>query len=405
MAREIERLTAANVKKLIRDGTVGRHHDGGGLYLDVKDVGQAYWLFRYGRGGRQTQSFGATHAVDQAAARAKRKAAHALLAEGRDPKIEREQIRAAAKIEAAKLVTFTTAAEAYHANHKAAWSSKHAAEVRRLLSDYAEPVLAKLPARSVDTSLVMKVLEPIWRKKTVTASRVRQQIEAVLDFARSRGWREGDNPARWRGHLANLLPKPRKVRPVRHFAAMPYDDVPAFMTRLRKIDSVAARCVEFVVLTVARNSEARKATFDEVSGSNLWVIGAQRMKRRKEHRVPLSANARAIVERMRKTTKGKFIFPGRRKGALGDTALGELLADMKVNATLHGFRSTFRDWAGESGFARELAELALSHRVGDDTETAYARSDLLQRRAKLMDAWARYCAGERVVVPLERRHG
>jgi integrase len=226
----------------------------------------------------------------------------------------------------------------------------------------------------------------------------------VLDFARARGWREGDNPARWKGHLENLLPKPRKIAPVRHYKAMPYADVPAFMARLRRLDSVAARCLEFLILTASRNGEARKATFDEVAG-DVWTVPGERMKRGKPHRVPLSPAARAVVKRMRAGAKGKFIFPSR-SGALGDTALDDLLDDMKVGMTVHGFRSSFRDWAAETGFARELAELALSHRVGNDTEAAYFRSDLLEQRAALMVAWARHCAGEvGAGVPLVRRHG
>jgi integrase len=397
---ELRRLTEAEVRRAIA-GKPDKLCDGGGLWLHVTPDG-AYWFFRY---GKKVMSLGPTHARTLVEARARAKACRALVADGRDPKTEREAIRAAAKVEGARAVTVTQAIDRYFANHSGKWrSEKHAKEWRSTLATYADPVIGKLPVAAIDTTLILKVIEPIWQAKTITASRIRQRLETVLDFARVREWRSGDNPARWKGHLDHILPKPRELAPVRNYAAMPYAGLPAFMRRLRAIDSVAARCLEFLILTAARNKEARRARWSQIDG-DVWKCPPEEMKRGREHQVPLSEAALALIERMH----GKdptFVFPGR-GGPIGDTALGEVLIDMGVSdVTVHGFRSSFRDWVGEeTEFARELAEMALSHRVGDDTEEAYRRGEMLKRRRKVMESWARFCAGsERSnVVDLKKR--
>jgi integrase len=402
MARQLAKFSARQVQ---RKGH-GWHDDGGGLYLRVNRDGR-YWYFRWGAAGGKYISLGPTHTTTLERAREKARACRELVLDGRDPKTERAAIRATARLEAAKRITFAQAADRFFENHRAAWrSEKHAREWRTSLKTYADPVLGALSVAAIDTSLVLKALEPIWQTRTVTAGRVRQRIESVLDFAKARGLRDGDNPARWRGHLENLLPPPRKIAPVKHYAALPYADGPAFMAKLRAVDDVPARCLEFLILTATRTNEARGAVWDDISGDT-WTIPAARMKRGKAHRVPLSRAALAMVKRM--PADGGFIFPGR-NGAIGDTALGDLLAELRDGCTVHGFRSAFRDWAAEqTNFPREVAELALAHAVGSATERAYARGDLLEQRRKLMEAWARYCAGvapSAAVVPMrERRHG
>jgi integrase len=399
MARELERLTAAQVRR----AKPGWHHDGGGLYLRVNGDG-AYWFFRYGAGGKRYHAIGPAHTVKLADARSRAAAARMLLIDGRDPKIERAQIRAAAQVEAAKRVTVTEAIDAFHANHRPKWRSrKHAKEWRTTLATFVEPTLGRLPVGAIDTTLVLKCIEPVWQMKTITASRVRQRLESVLDFAKVRGWRDDDNPARWKGHLDHLLPKPREIAPVQHYTALPYADVPDFVAKLRKADGVVARCLEFLILTAARNAEARSARWSQIEG-DVWKCPPEIMKRNREHLVPLSAAAQAILKRMR-GKDATFVFPGR-DGAIGDTAFNDLMAELGVadEATVHGFRSSFRDWIGEeTEFARELAEMALSHKVGDDTETSYRRGAALMRRRKLMDAWARYCDGGTKVLKFNKQ--
>jgi integrase len=398
MARQTDLLTAARVRQLISAGTCGSHHDGGGLYLIVSGVDVASWLFKYGAQGRKSMSFGPARDVSLVAARAKRQAARALLADDRDPRLEREQIRAAAKVAAAQRATFGQACDAFHANHEASWRSpKHSREWKVSLQTHAADLIP-LPVSAIDTTLVLKVIEPIWKKKTQTASRVRQRIEAVLDFCRARGWREGDNPARWKGHLENILPKPRKIAPVKHYAALPFCDVPAFMARLRQIDSTAARALEFAILSASRSGEARRARLDQTTpDSKTWLCPPEIMKRKKPHRAALSAAAAAIVERQRTQISGPYLFPGRGKLPIGDTALNDLLAELAPGVTVHGFRTAFRQWAGDMGYPRELAEAALSHQIAEsNTEQAYLRdADLLDRRRPMMEAWASYVGGKK----------
>ena len=298
-------------------------------------------------------------------------------------------------------LTFKECAEQYIEANKPSWSNpKHAAQWSATLKTYAFPVIGDQPvskiSNSAGTDLVMKVLEPIWYEKTETASRVRGRIETILDWAKVRGYRDGENPARWRGHLDKLLPPKGKITPVKHHAAMPYADVPAFMQRLRAEQGTAARALEFAILTAARTSEVLGAKRSEIDRkARMWIVPPERMKARREHRVPLSDAALAIVY---KTPDGKFLFPGAKHGKpLSNMAMTMLLDRMGIRnqATAHGFRSAFRDWGSEAtDYPNELLEMAIAHTVGDKVEAAYRRGDLLQKRHRLMADWAAYCEGQ-----------
>jgi integrase len=405
MAREIEKWNDAEFEWV--KAKVGTHHDGGGLYLIVRENG-AFWKFRYGRGGKSVLALGPLHSVTLKVARKEAQQARTLLAQGKDPKAARNEIRAAAQLAEAKRVTFTEAVDRFHVAQRPKWrSEKHATEWRQTLRAYAEPKLGKLPVSAIDTPLVLRVLEPLWQEKPVTAGRVRQRIESVLDAAKVRGWRDGENPARWRGHLDQILPKVRAVAPVKHHKALPYADVPVFLWQLRQIKSVVADCLEFLVLTGVRSGEARGATWREITG-NVWTIPKERTKRFLELRVALSESALKVLARRREQSPDGLVFAGR-DGAIGITMLGELLEELRPGYTVHGFRSSFRDWVGEcTSFPTEWAEIAIGHKVGTTTERAYARGDLLQQRFQLMNAWSRYCdgeAGDVIMLNEQRRYG
>jgi integrase len=298
-------------------------------------------------------------------------------------------------------ITFRRCAEQYIESHKPSWSNpKHAAQWSATLETYAYPVLGNIAVDKISngdgTDLVMKVLQPIWHTRTETASRLRGRIESVLDWSKARGYREGENPARWRGHLDKLLPGKRKIAPVKHHPAMPYIDIPGFMKRLRKIEGNAARALEFTVLTAGRTSETLMAKRSEIDlKARMWTVPAGRMKKRKEHRVPLCDRAVAII----KATSGDYLFPGTRPGRpLSKDAMSELLKTMGISpndVTTHGFRSTFTDWAAETThYPKELRDLATAHKIGDQVEAAYRRGDMLAKRHALMRDWERYCNGE-----------
>lgn len=295
----------------------------------------------------------------------------------------------------AKAVTFEEAAERYIEAHKAGWkNAKHAAQWTTTLKTYAYPLIGESPVQAIDTGLVLKVLEPIWTTKTETANRLRGRIESVLDWARVRGYRERENPARWRGHLEQLLPAPSKVQRVQHHAALPYADLPKFMEALRAQDGVSASALEFAILTVARTGEVIGAKWSEIDlKERVWTIPAERMKAGKEHRVPFSARTLAILKSMKALGSGEYVFPGLNNKALSNMALLMLLRRMgREDITAHGFRSTFRDWAAErTNFPAEVAEMALAHAVGDKVEAAYRRGDLFAKRRELMTAWAKAC--------------
>jgi integrase len=395
MARILGRLSAVRVQGVRKPGYYG---DGGGLYLRVAPGGAKGWIFRYGgRGRRRDMGLGGYPSIGLAKARELAGDCRGMIAAGLDPIAARNEKRAAAAVEAAKAMTFDDCATAYITAHEAAWRNpKHRQQWKNTLSTYVSPVLGKLPVAAVDTGLVLKVLEPIWARKPETASRVRGRMEAVLDWAKVRGYRTGENPARWRGHLDHLLPAKSKVRKVEHHAALPYAQVGAFVASLHEQPGVSAHTLEFLILTATRTGETLGATWDEVDiGAKLWTIPAGRMKAGKEHRVPLSDAALAVLKEMREIRHSDYVFPGGRdRRPLSEMSLLMLLRRMKHgDITAHGFRSTFRDWAAErTTFPREVAEAALAHAIPDAVEAAYRRGDLVDKRRKLMDAWAAYCA-------------
>jgi integrase len=393
-ARTSSKLTARHAQNLKKPGY---HGDGSGLYLRVATGGSKSWLFRYTKAQRtRDMGLGSFPAVSLAAAREAAHRCRQKLALGVDPISARNADRLAASVTAAEQMTFKRCGEAYVAAHDASWSNpKHRAQWRATLARYVYPVLGSVPVRSIDTALVLKILEPIWVEKTETASRVRGRIETILNWARARGFRDGENPARWRGHLDQLLPAKTKIHRVTHHSALPYREIGVFMALLSQHSAVSARALEFLVLTAARTGEALGARWSEINlEDRVWIIPAERMKARRAHRVPLTAVAATIVQAMTEFRRDDFVFPGAKADRpLSQMALLMLLRRMGyAHVTTHGFRSTFRDWAAEcSAHSREVAEMALAHTVADRVEAAYLRSDLFERRRELMDAWASFC--------------
>jgi integrase len=347
-------------------------------------------------------------------ARARARELHFMVREGRDPLAERQAQKAADDADAAKAqasaMTFGEVANMYIGAHEASWrSAKHRQQWSNSLRNDVLPAIGALPVGSVDTAAVMKILEPLWRTKTETAARVRGRIESILDYAKARSWRSGENPARWRGHLDQLLPARAKAQRVEHLAALPWREMGEFMTRLRCCFSVPSLCLQFLILTAARSGEARGARWSEIDRDHaVWTVPANRIKSGREHRVPLSEPALAVVAEMAQlgTEPGAYVFPGLKGGsALSDISLLRALDAAGGNgATVHGFRSTFRDWAAEAtNHPRDICEAALAHALTSKVEAAYQRGDLLEKRRRLMADWAQFCgrpmiAGE--VVPL-----
>ena len=369
---------------------------------------------------------GSARIVGLGEARQKAQDARRLILAGEDPLLVKRRLRAAQRLRDAAAMTFNESAEAYIAAHSAGWKSdKHAAQWRATIDTYASPIVGSMPIQSVDTGLVMRVLEqpvparrkgdtnlPLWHARPETASRLRGRIESIIDWAKVRGIYEAENPARWRGHLDKLLPAPTKVRAVEHHAALPYAELPAFMEDLRGREAIAARALEFVILTAARTSEALGARWDEIDErARMWVIPVSRMKAGREHRVPLSAAALNLLEALKPVRTGDLIFPGQKRGRpLSNMAMALLLRRMgRGDLTVHGFRSTFRDWAAEcTNFPADVAEAALAHTPSSKVVAAYQRGDFFERRRKLMDGWARFAttpllAKAGAIVSLSRR--
>ena len=405
MPKRAKGLTVKSVETLGK----GYHADGGGLYLQVAGNDGRSWIFRYQRDGkRRDMGLGPVYLVGLAEARRLALDCRRCLFEGIDPLERKRAQTTAAAVDAAKTITFKEAAEQYIASHQASWRAKqHLVRWHQTLRDFVYPVLGTLPVQAIDVALVMKVLEPIWAKMPETASRIRGRIESILDWATVRQYRAGDNPARWRGHLDKLLPKVSKFSRVKHHTAMPYAEIGAFMAQLRQRDTVTARALEFAILTAARPGEAIGARWSEINMAEcLWTIPPTRMKAHREHRVPLSDAAMAIIDRMASVKYSDYVFPGRGNGrSVSHTAFSDQLEAMGHPVTAHGFRSTFRDWCAErTNFPNEVAEMALAHAVGDKVEAAYRRGDLFEKRRQLANAWARFCTSPsvaaEVVVPL-----
>lgn len=371
---------------------LGSHCDGKGLYLVVDGSGRR-WMYRFQLAGRRREmGLGPFPEIGLAAARKAADAARSKVKSGIDPIDERNSRQA--------VPTFGAFADQLIAQIEGGFrNAKHQAQWRMTLGDaYCRPIRSK-PVSEVDTADVLRILRPIWPSKQETASRLRGRIERVLDAAKAHGYRSGDNPAAWRGHLQAMLPRRQKLARGHH-KAMPYEEVPAFVGRLRAMEMVAARALEFAILTAARSGEVFGATWQEIDLANgVWTIAANRMKAGRLHRVPLSGRACAILQEMTVIRSSDdpsgWVFPGaRRDHPLSSMSLAMLLRRADVKVTVHGFRSSFRDWVGEeTEFAREMAEAALAHTVGDSTERAYRRGDALQRRRELMEAWSGYLEG------------
>lgn len=394
MAKKAKELSALAVSRLKEPG---RFAVGGvdGLHLRIVGESRA-WVLRIKIGNRRCDiGLGPYPEVTLADARDLAREHRKKVRDGIDPLQERQQARAALRVERAKSKTFKDCAEAYIEAHKAGWKNdKHAKQWGATLETYAYPVFGSLPVASVDTGLVQDALRPIWGTKTETASRLRGRIESVLDWAKVNGYREGENPARWRGHLDKLLPARSKVQKVEHHAALPYAEIGAFMVDLRKRDGTSARALEYSILTAGRSGEVRGAIWAEIDlVGKVWTIPGDRMKAGKEHRVPLSDAAVALLKALPRIKGSDHVFPAPRGGALSDMALTAVLKRMERDGlTQHGFRSTFRDWAGETtAYPREVIEHALAHQLKDKAEAAYQRGDLLAKRARLMGDWATYC--------------
>lgn len=394
MALNLNKLTALAVAKTSKPGYYG---DGGGLWLQVGKSGSKSWIFRFKVTGRQREmGLGGVQTIDLAKARVLARECRAQLLDGKDPIEARKGVRLANALERARAMSFDQCAAAYIDAHRSSWkNAKHADQWKSTLATYASPIIGALPVADVDTDLLVKVLSPIWGAKTETATRVRGRIESILDWATVSKFRQGDNPARWRGHLENLLANPNRIAPVKNHPALPWREVPAFMALLSQSKGVAARAAEFAILTAARSGEVRGASWEELDlVAKLWTIPAQRMKAGKEHRVPLSTQTIALLTQIQ--CKNGLIFPGRSNSlALSDMSLTAVLRRMgRSDITIHGFRSSFRDWCAEAvgnSFSREVCEHALAHSLPDKVEAAYRRGDLLDKRIMLMQAWANYC--------------
>jgi integrase len=409
MAKKDERLSALRVSSKL---PTGMHADGKGLYLHVSTAGAKSWIFRYMfRGAAREMGLGSLSTLPLAAARAERdKYRNQLKMERKDPLEARKAQAAQEALEQAKSITFKEAAEQYINSQRAGWkNAKHAAQWPNTLAAYAYPTLGQLSVQAIDTALVCKVLEQtvaaernypagsLWTARPETANRLRGRIEVILDWAKSRGLRDGENPARWRGHLEFQFPARSKVRAIEHHAALPYAELPAFLVKLREQEGLAARALEFTILTAARTGETIGATWSEFNlADKIWTVPGARMKARKEHRVPLSGRALAILRGAAaiETSAEAFVFGGRKRGkAMSNMAMLALLGRMGcADLTVHGFRSAFRDWAAErTNFPSEVVEMALAHAVGDKVEAAYRRGDLFEKRRRLMAEWATFC--------------
>ena len=394
MSRQLHRLNALKVRTL---GKPGMYGDGGNLWLQVSPSGSKSWIFRFMQGGRgREMGLGSALVVTLVDARKQASECRRQLSVGLDPIQQREAAITAVRLEAAKSVTFKKCAELYIAAHESGWSNeKHVSQWRNTLRDYAFPLIGDLPVSDVGLDLVVKVLEPIWHTKPETASRLRGRMESILDWATVRQYRKGENPARWKGHLDHVLPNRTKVAAVRHHAALPFGEIGRFMASLRAQEGIGARALEFTILTASRTTEALLAEWPEFDFIHrLWTVPASRMKASKEHRVPLSEATLRVLAVMREQSEGKYVFPGAKdKRPLSNMAMLAVLRRMeRTDLTVHGFRSTFRDWVAEATtYSHEMAEMALAHTIGNKVEAAYRRGDLYQKRCRMMEEWATYC--------------
>lgn len=393
MPKKAKELSATEVRRLNKAGC---HAVGGapGLMLQVTDAGGKSWLLRTMVGNRRREiGLGGFPGVTLAQAREKAREMKELVRQGVDPVEQRRAARAALEASSAANLTFKEAAEKFLASKTVEFrNAKHAAQWGATLATYAYPTIGKLPVAAVELAHVVKVLEPIWQTKTETATRLRGRIESVLSWATVSGFRKGDNPARWKGNLDAVLPKPTKLKNVKHHAALSWRDVGDFMVGLRKREGTAAKALEFLILTAARSGEIRGATWDEIDlEARTWTIPAERMKAGKEHVTPLCDDAVRLLKDLPRMGDNNLIFPAPRGGQLSDMTIAAVMKRMKVDATPHGFRSTFRDWTAEAtSYPNEVCEMALAHTIGDKVEAAYRRGDLFEKRSNLMTDWCTF---------------
>lgn len=394
MPKKAHELAPYQIRRIKRPGL---HAVGGvdGLYINVKESGARSWIQRVMVGGRRREfGLGSYPTVTLEQARARAREVRQQVWQGIDPVAARRDAQGALRTAEAKRVTFDQAAvTCWRSKSKEFKNRKHAAQWLATLKRYASPSIGSLPVDQIELAHVLAVLEPIWETKTETASRLRGRIESVLSWATVSGYRSGDNPARWKANLDQVLPKPNKLKPVRHHAALPWPEVGSFMVELRKRDGMAARALEFAILTAARSGEVRLATWDEIDlDATVWTIPGERMKAGLTHRAPLSAPALKLLKDLPRFEGSPYVFPAARGGPLSDMALSAVTRRMRVDAVPHGFRSTFKDWCRSSTtFPDEVSELALAHVSSDATRAAYARDELLPKRSHLMRDWAKFC--------------
>ncbi|WP_460727331.1 tyrosine-type recombinase/integrase [Lysobacter rhizosphaerae] len=395
MARSVNKLSNLRIKALKEPG---RYSDGDGLYFYVSRAGNRSWVFRYRdrvTGKLRDRGLGPARDVTLEQARAAARLARGELRSGVDPIDTRRAQRLETARQRLQAVTFGQCTDRYIETHRAAWrNAKHAGQWRATLDTYAAALLPR-PVAEIDDADVLQALEPIWASKTETATRLRQRIEAVLDWAAARQYRRGDNPARWRGHLDHLLPTPSKLKPHQPRAALPYADTPDFFQMLQEEAGMAPIALQLQILTATRPGEVVGARWEEFDMDNLtWTIPGERMKAGKAHRIPLSPQVVKLLEAV--PHAAELVFPGRLDKGMTTAALLKVLKTLRPGLTVHGFRSTFRDWAADmTAYPREVAEQALAHSLQDKTEAAYRRTDLFAKRALLMRDWARYCASPR----------
>jgi integrase len=389
------KLTTAKIRSL----GPGRHGDGNGLWLQVSATGARSWVLRYWVNGRErVYGLGPLRLISLAEARQRAwKVQHARFVNGTDPIEQRKKAKAdrkKAQVEAEGVRTFGQVADAFIKAKSKKWSNKkHADQWAQLPKQCA--LIWDLPVADIDTPLLLRLLRPLWDKTPVTGMRVRGRIEQILGAAKVEGFRTGDNPAQWRGLLEHALLSPSEAAKVVHHAALGIDEAPKLMAELRARDGIAARALEFLTLTATRSGEVLGATWDEIDlAAKVWTIPAARMKAGKEHRVPLSPRAMAILASQPRLIGNDFVFPGIKRTVHAGSMLA-LMRELRPDLTVHGLRSTFRDWAGDkTNFQREVIEHALAHGITNEVEASYRRSDALEKRRRLMDAWAAYCGGK-----------
>ncbi len=395
-------LTQIGVQRLKEPGL---HCDGLGLYLDVQKTGSKSWALRYMLNGRaRCMGLGGYPEITLAGAREKAAAYRAVIKSGIDPLEAKHELKAKSRADAAKRINFKQAASQYIESHKAGWKNeKHIQQWQNTLRDYAEPIIGNLDVSKVEVAHILQILQKdnFWTTKTESATRLRGRLEKILDWATVRGFRTAANPARWKGNLEALLPAPGKVQKRSNFPALPYKQMADFMAKLQTVGGTAARAVEFAILTAARSGEVRGARWEEVDlKEKVWTIPAERMKMKKEHRIPLSDAAIKVLQKMVPQEAG-LIFQGREKNgevqALSDMTLSAVLRRMEYKTeTIHGFRSSFRDWGAElTDYPSEVLEMALAHKVANSVERAYRRGDLFEKRNGLMSDWAKFCGVEK----------